>query len=248
MSIKIISANIEGHKHFSRLLPFLKREQADIVCLQEVFKVDLPELSAALQMEGTYVPMAKVTETSVHQPEARGDWGVAQLTRLPVTEQQHRTYFGTENVIPPFFEKGNPNSMNRVILWSTVTADNQAYTVATTHFTWSKDGYFTAEQDRDYRALQEVLDTIPEFVLCGDLNSPRGLEAGNVFSQLSAKYTDHIPPEVKTSIDGDYHKAGQLMLMVDSMFSTSEYQLSDVRVVGGVSDHKAVVGMIEKKV
>ena len=39
----------------------------------------------------------------------------------------------------------------------------------------------------------------------------------------------------------------RLLVMVDGLFSTPEYTVTDVRLVEGVSDHKAVVGYIGKK-
>ena len=35
---KLISLNIEGHKHLERFLPYIKEQKADIICLQEVFE------------------------------------------------------------------------------------------------------------------------------------------------------------------------------------------------------------------
>jgi len=245
MSIKIVSANIEGHRHLERVIPFIQTEQPDIVCFQEVFKSDVSQFESALNMKSAFVPMANVTETSIHQSHALGEWGVAQFTSLPLLAQQHQYYIGAEDRIPVFFENNNPNAMNRTLLWSTLEADGQPFTVATTHFTWSKDGSFTPEQADSFQKLLQILKGIPELVLCGDLNSPRHDDPSNVFSQLSRLYTDNIPPDVETSIDGEFHKAGQLKLMVDSMFCSSAYKMSNVRVVGGVSDHKAVVGEIE---
>lgn len=243
--MKLVSINIEGHRHLhERVLPFLEQEQPDVVCLQEVFEVDVPVIAEALGMQSFFQPMVNVTEPTIHVRHALGVLGVAQFTKLLVREQQAAYYVDLKlGRLPIFFENGNPNSMNRVLVWQTVEKDGQLFTIATTHFTWSTRGESTLEQLRDLGALQRILDTIPEFVVCGDFNAPRGNET---FARLAERYTDNIPPEVTTSIDGEFHKAGQLELMVDGLFSTPEYVLSQVQVLGGVSDHKAISAIINR--
>lgn len=243
--MKLVSINIEGHRHLhQRVLPFLKQEQPDIVCLQEVFEVDVPVIAEALGMESFFRPMANVNQPTIHIPKPLGIFGVAQFTHLPVREQQAAEYVKADlSQLPAFFENNDPNAMKRVVLWSTVESEGQLYTVATTHFTWSTNGDATEEQQQDLTSLFKILDTIPELIICGDFNAPRGR---HTFARLAKRYTDNIPPEVTTSIDGQLHKAGQLELMVDGLFSTPEYQLTQVQVVGGVSDHKAITAIIHR--
>lgn len=242
--MKLISLNIEGHKHLhQRVLPFLIEQQPDVVCLQEVFAVDVPELMATLKMDGQFQVMADVTEVNVHQAHALGEWGVVQLSRFPITALNHHYYFRLPCDLPIFYKNNDPNGMNRVFAWMTVTVDGQSYTIGTTHFTWSVNGASTPEQLRDLDALLKIIDDIPDIVFCGDFNAPRGLET---FQRIAARYTDHIPPEITTSIDGQLHKAGNLELMVDGLFSTPQYQISNVQVVSGLSDHKGVVAEIKR--
>lgn len=243
-NIHLVSVNIEGHRHLhQRVLPFLTEQQPDVVCLQEVFEVDVPLIKQVLNMEGQYQAMANVQEVNEHQTHALGRWGLLQLSRFPVVEQHSQHYVGNDNRVPPFMEGGNPNAMNRLLIWQTLQVSQTQFTIGTTHFTWSVHGEPTDEQQRDLQVLFSILDTIPEIVFCGDFNAPRGKRT---FSQLAERYKDNIPPEVSTSIDGSLHKAGQLNLMVDGLFSTPEYKVTEVEVVGGVSDHKAISAVISK--
>lgn len=246
MSLTLISVNIEGHRHLDRLLPFLVAEKPDIVCLQEAFEVDLPQFEAVLGMKSTFAPMSNVTETSVHQSHALGALGIAQLTALPIKHQQAEYYVGSPEKLPIFFDNEEPNSMNLILLSATVTKNEQDFTVATTHFTWSPRGQYTPEQARDAANLFKILDQHSEIILCGDLNSPRDGEPENVFNTLARRYSDNIPADVTTSIDGELHKAGHLTMMVDSLFTSDAYRAKEVRVVDGISDHKGVVGIIER--
>lgn len=240
--LKLASINIEAHMHVEeRVIPFLLKEQPDVVNLQEVFEVDVPVIKAALGMEGTYLPMANVTETSIHIKHALGSWGLLQLSRLPIKEQGHGYYQGNAETLPIFLENNNPNSMNRIVQWQKVEHQGQIYTIVHTHFIWSTQGESTPLQLERLDQMFEILDQFPDLIITGDFNAPRGKET---FARLAARYRDNIPLEVTTSIDGQFHKAGQLELMVDGFFSTPEYQVTDVRVEAGVSDHKALVGNV----
>jgi endonuclease/exonuclease/phosphatase family metal-dependent hydrolase len=242
--LKLVSLNIEAHRHLEeRVLPFLVAERPDFVSLQEVFEVDMPLIEETLGMKGRFVPQANVTETSIHIRHALGKWGLAQFTALPIVNQESTHCVGTPDRLPVFLENGNPNGMNRVLLWTKVEHEGQHFTFATTHFTISPKGQWTQEQQDSLEILMSKLDVLPEVVLSGDFNAPRG---GKIFAQLAERYIDNIPPEVTTSLDGQFHKGGYLELMVDGLFTTPEYQANDVQVIGGVSDHKAIVAEISK--
>lgn len=269
--MKIISLNIEGHAHLiERVLPFLQKERPDLVCLQEVFEVDLDLIAASLGMSYHFVSMALVDQVSIHQKDALGSWGAAVFVRddsqLEKNGLSHKYYVHAavrqDQELPIFFDGEDPNSMHRVVvsaefkpnsIFSQILNNGEGCAVATTHFTWSPKGSFTDQQQQAYTAMKSVLAQFQPHVLCGDFNSPRlwieeeteknGKDyQKNVFGLLATEYRDTIPEAVLTSIDGQFHKAGDLELMVDGMFVQSQLnQPSKVRVVGGLSDHKAVV-------
>lgn len=269
--MKVISVNIEGHTHLKdRILPFLKKEQPNVVCMQEVFEVDLELIASALGMSYHFAPMALVESVSIHQKDALGSWGVAlfvdDVSQLDHTGFQQAYYVQSAvkegKSLPIFFDEEDPNSMHRVVVSAQFAAgsehaetlyDGHRCAVATTHFTWSPKGSFTEEQQQAYESLQAVLQQYPAHLLCGDFNSPREWAsdnqheekqyAQNVFGKLAtSEYVDTIPHSISTTIDGQFHKAGNLELMVDGLFVQKKLRLPNaVRIVDGVSDHKAVV-------
>jgi endonuclease/exonuclease/phosphatase family metal-dependent hydrolase len=254
--MKLISLNIEGHRHLhERVIPFLIEQQPDVVCLQEVFGVDMPHLKHALQADGLFVPMSNVTEVSKHQSHALGELGLAIFSKHP-DAQYDFAYYVTKPIqegssLPIFFHNQDANSMHRALAWVTIPHDHSGHssTIATTHFTWSPQGSYTPEQANDLKALLTIAAQLPPHIVCGDFNSPRRQKAQddhysqqNVFAQLAAIYTDNIPQEISTSLDEQWHKAGKLEFMVDGLFSTPGiFELHNTHLVGGVSDHKAVV-------
>lgn len=155
----------------------------------------------------------------------------------------------------------HPETMWRVLSSIEVNKDAVWYRVAHTHFTWSDNGSFTQKQAEDFKQLWPHIENLGEHVLCGDFNSPRKnhandtIHAGtstqaheqvNVYSMLADQLEDGIPADVTTTLDPELHRAGKLDLVVDGMFTTPTYQIEDIRLVSGLSDHQAVVAQVSK--
>lgn len=102
------------------------------------------------------------------------------------------------------------------------------------------------EQQADFARLKRVLGSYPDYVLCGDFNSPRGRETFAKFSD-ELGLIHHLPLSIATTIDPRFHDAGALELVVDTIFSTPEYQVLDVEVLEGISDHKAIFATVERR-
>ena len=243
--MKLITLNIEGSKYLlTRVLPFLKREQPDVICLQEVFAVEVDKIEKILGVHGRFVPMADVDRVTIHTPKPLGLWGIYLGTRLPTGDLGHQFYKGNATHVPKFLENGNHNAPNRVVVWMEVTDGQADYVVATTHAIWSEEGAPTLDQHHYLDKLLKIIHQLPPHILCGDFNAPRG---GEIFNRLKKEYRDNIPTTVKTTLDKKFHRAGELNFVVDGMFSHPEYTVKQVRVVDGLSDHMAVVGEVSRR-
>ena len=243
MSISLISLNCEGHKHLARIVPFLQQQRADMICLQEIFQHDLPLLEQELGVSAVFLPLANVIHPNNYGIDPLGEWGLALLTALPTPNVQKECYVGNSAQPIPEFRNGEPNSINRAVLSATVEKDGQSFSIATTHFTWTNNGDADDRQRGDLQKLFAVLANHPEFVLTGDFNAPRG---GEIFAKIAARYTDNISAGITSSLDPNLHRVGYKQLMVDGLFTTLQYQASEVQVVSGVSDHCAIVAKINK--
>ncbi len=257
MSLKVCTVNIEGDRHLHRWPAVIKAEQPDVVCLQEVFEADMEYIELELGMSGSFFPMMDINQVNKYHISPRGKWGIALLTNLQVTSpsisESHLAavpvlynggvsgfYYAKSPKVLPFVL---PNDASRVFAVGTVLKDGQEYTVGTTHFTWSGKGETTDEQREDLQTFLNVLQQFPELVFCGDFNAPRGKE---IFSELEKYYTDNLPKEIQTTIDLELHYAAPLYLVVDTIFSTPQYQLTNVRTLQSVSDHNGVVGEVQR--
>jgi len=185
------------------------------------------------------MPTLNVDESGRPGFGKRGVFGVAIFGRGNGTFGG-KYYFKRRGNRLPYYH-GHPNAGNRALVWYALTGGSQKLMVATTHFTWSKKGQATGKQRREARSLINIVDNIKPDVLCGDFNAPRG---GEIFDCISKRLVDRIPQDTITTLDPELHYAGKLDLVVDGFFTQPRLSVEKVNLIGGISDHCAVVGII----
>lgn len=240
MSLKLISLNIETDRHLDKIIPFLKSEKPDVVCFQEVFSVNLP-LFKKLGFNVCFTPIVKFTQPNRSGFSLLGNSGLAILNNQPFDSIQSQYYGYPDNRIPE--HNDIPWIDNHALLWVKVNKDSQSYTIANTHFIWAMPETGDKFQAQPLQRLLKILQTIPDFVLAGDLNAPRGKKT---WVTLASLYQDNIPQTIVSTLDPKLHRAGPLNWVVDGLFSTPHYQIKNVQVKCGISDHCAVVAQISK--
>lgn len=240
MSIKLVSINIERDKHLDRVLPFIEREAPDVLCVQEIYEKDIPLFTHVMRGSRRFSPAARYREG-----ESSHMVGEAVFSNLPVKEWFAYKYAGPSDITDSDL-KTYRNHV-RTLLGCEIERGSGLFRIATTHFTWTAGGEPDNHQRHDVRNLLDVSLSLGQLILCGDFNAPRG---GEIFSFLADHYEDAIPRRYKTSIDISLHKAGRERphelgdKMVDGLFTSSGYRASGVRLVSGLSDHCAVVGVL----
>ena len=246
--IKLVSLNIEYYKHLDTVLPFLKSRAADVICLQEILERDLERFRSELKRPFIF---AKTSDIPIDDPQHKGDliMGDAIFSSLPIIKSGVEYYamhsYDARSDVPEMLYP----LANRALTLCDVDTGGSVFRICTTHCTWTPNGKPNDVQRQDVRKLLSMLESKGEFVLCGDFNAPRG---GEVFARLAEKYKDNIPAHYKTSLDPSLHRSGkthpeELMdKMVDGIFSTPGYTVSNVEMVCGVSDHCALVATVSK--
>jgi len=232
MSLKLITVNIEGNEHLDLVIPFLKKEKADIICMQEVLGENVEQLEKETGLKAYFFR----THTNTDQFNLLQ--GVAILTNLKHSIVAKHYYLGTESIVV----SNDPNQFSRVVGVMKVIKDKKEFTIATTHFTWSPKGRANDLQRKSLQDLLKDLKPYPEHILCGDFNAPKGKE---IFISLAKKYKDNIPKSVDSTLDPLLHRVKGLKYVVDYVFSTKAYKVTDVKVVEGISDHKAIIAKID---
>ncbi|HEY0683262.1 MAG TPA: endonuclease/exonuclease/phosphatase family protein [Steroidobacter sp.] len=236
MAIKLLTLNIENSRHLARVCEVIAEHLPDIVCLQEVIETDCERLASS----GYDVKYALSGRVLTESGAAR-NWGVATLSRVPV-KRQLVSYYADD---PRIRVLRVPNDACRVLIVTELEHEGRPYRIATTHFTWSPDGRINDQQTADFARLDRVLSEYPHYVLCGDFNAPRG---GEMFGKFTGRLglTDHLPASVTSTLDPKLHRVGTLNLAVDTIFSTAHYRVTRTRVLEGISDHKAILGLVER--
>ena len=60
--MKLISINIELNKHYKTVLDFLKQENPDVICLQELLGDDFENFKKVLGKQGIFKPRTRIGE------------------------------------------------------------------------------------------------------------------------------------------------------------------------------------------
>ncbi|MCE9628392.1 MAG: endonuclease/exonuclease/phosphatase family protein [Candidatus Vogelbacteria bacterium] len=234
--IKLIQLNVEGDRHIDKITPFLKTEKPDVLCLQEVSEVSFNLFKAELGMTGLFAPMLTNSE---------GILGAGVLSQLSIITSKADYYWRGVDHLPG--SKMHPLD----VYWSVfalvrvdVVSGDDVFTVTTTHFPKNHVGNEVSDFQKELQVdLTKMLNSMPELIFTGDTNCPRGTD---IFDNWATMYKDNIPKEVVTSLDENLHRAGYLPYMVDALFTTPHYEVVDIKLVDGVSDHLAVVASIKK--
>jgi hypothetical protein len=237
--ISLVSINIERSKHLDTVIPFLKKLQPEIATIQECMERDIPVLEETLQAKCFYTPLC---EYKKRFDEPAGVSGQGIFSIYPFSKTDEHYYFGSRDPLYHFGDDIEEEIAQVARALSVVECikSGTPFRFATTHFTWSVHGDATERQLQDMSNLLSILEKLPDFILSGDFNAPRGRAT---WDMLAAKYKDNIPERYTSSID-PMHRAGELPYVVDGIFSTPKYEVKNVTMHSGISDHKAVTATI----
>ncbi len=244
--MKLISINIENNLHYDTVLSFLKKEKPDVVCFQELLEEDFEFFKKELNLSGNFCCFSYIKSKNYLELIGKRQ-GIAIFTKNIIDSDSIFYYGKEENLLKSFDEYISDEKFikNYALVWTNVkNVDGVIYKIITTHLPVTKEGESSPFQIEVAKNLLEKLNSFGEFVICGDMNAPRGNET---FNMLEKKYKDNIPLGYKTSLDQKLHRVKGLQYMVDCLFTTPEYKTSNVKLVDGVSDHMAIVAEILKR-
>lgn len=240
--MKLVSLNMEGERHIERVLPFLKAEAPETICLLEapqLFQHHLQELG----YHTSFAPMLVRERDHTSHNE-----GIILASKHPFTcEEQY--YHGSRDTIKIY--QGAKEAISNVVLLAQIDTPEGDIRLLTTHVMVTPHGASNEHQRRGIRALLEILDTQPPHIICGDFNMPRG--HNDQYPLFTERYTDSIPDTYASSLDRNLHQLGSDptlqdpifdAYMVDYVFTQEPYQAENVRLEFDVSDHAAVIADI----
>lgn len=246
--LKLISVNMEGERHFPRILSLIKSENPDIICLQECpesFQRYLHDLG----YRSDFLPMMHKIQNDVEYVE-----GIVFASKVPFATT-HKYYYQPDYELPLQPIPTPKHQMHHGYIMATLEHESELYHLATTHIMDTPDGMPTEHQTQGVKKLLSLLQTEKSHVICGDFNIPRGYNP--LYDEFTKSYIDTIPQEYTSSLDRNLHRLGKTnnlnvpifdIYMVDYLFSKPEYTVHDIRLQFGTSDHAAIVATISKTV
>ncbi len=244
--LKLISVNMEGEKHFPRILNLIATENPDVICLQECTE----EFLRILQKQGfttSFCVMRWQIQNDVAYQE-----GNAIATKVPHTAIS-KHFYRPDHTLPITVPTPNDLKHHNIIIAQVPDSDGTLYTIATTHGIYTPNGLPDEHQREGIKKLLSLLLSEKPHILCGDFNIPRGFNS--LHEEITKLYQDMIPAEYQSSLDRTWHVHGKNQnltepifdsYMVDYLFTKPEYTVTNVRLQFGVSDHAAVIAQIDK--
>ncbi len=245
--MKLISINIEAQKHLDRVIPFIKVENPDVLCLQEVCDCNL-QLFASLGYTGEFLPSSMITVNDNSMT-----YGTALLSKHSMKNFLSYYFRGSKEAVRAYKDEEILCTQQKALLFASVLINGETYNIATTHFTWALNGRGASpEQIIDMEKFLHFTSTLEPHILCGDFNTSR--QHSSLYKSLLLHYTDTIPDSYTSSLDRTYHRVGndptkQYLfdsLMIDYVFTQPPYKATDVRLQFGLSDHAGIVATITK--
>jgi len=232
--IKVFQLNIQTDNHLHRFIPYLEKENADILCLQEVCEKDVSLIKQSLGFK-----QSVFQQMSVGLDGSR-KIGVAIFTKFDF-ENVESVFLGKE-----FFNVTNvsqPMQIDFYLLKIEAAVMGEKYTFATTHFPVTVEGSETPFQNQVCEKFLQVVEKYDNLVVTGDFNAPRGRKVFGLISQL---LTDNVPANVTTTIDQNLHRKKGIQFVVDGFF-TKDLSVREVDLQDGLSDHMAITGRVAIK-
>jgi endonuclease/exonuclease/phosphatase family metal-dependent hydrolase len=241
--VTILQLNIERDTHLGKIEQLLRVQKPDIVTMQEVFADNVALLESFGEYASAFVPLMKD-----YRPES----GVAKKEgllimwnkRFSLDTKEVNFYFSNPEAHKDPTGIRSSNERERALLTVVLMRDEKSYRVSTTHFTRTPDASVDELQREHFSVMSKELSRYDDglgVILTGDFNTPRGSE---LYDALAKRYRDNIPLEVTTTLDQHLHRVKGLTYVVDGLFTTPNYSVSDVEVIDGVSDHKAILARI----
>lgn len=244
MQLKIIQINILKGKFLDRLVDFLRREQPDIITMQEVTggaenlwsdkSVDIfIHCKEALHREGIVVPEYHLTH------DAQAYSGNALFVRGTILYHEivwlrpYRDYDRTD-------QEADLPDFPRSVLNATVDIDGYVLHVLSTHGAWGVDPVDTPEKIRQADILAGHLRSLGAnpFVLGGDFNMQSG---SGVISRIDAVARNIIPSSVRNTLNFRTHYAAARLgkgLAVDFLYTSKHFKVVSIDTPDvDVSDH-----------
>lgn len=228
MKVKVLSWNIWKGKHLSQIIGLLRKEDADIIGLQEVIQSSsVPNQAKVIaQTLGYHSFYCPVFTTDRHEPIF--DIGNAFLAKLPISGS-------TCHILSSFdtYQK-NAATEPRGAIKASLQIGNRRINFITTHLAYSQELEDSAIRIAQLNKLLPLLEE-ERVVLMGDFNS---LPDSEIIKTLEQKLVNTDPNPTQASWT-DYQDPSNPKYRIDYIFASKDLKVLDFQILESqASDHK----------
>lgn len=250
MSAKILCLNLfEGGLFWDNIASFIKRENPDILCLQEVNDANTRQplnFQTRTHLKHLLPDFCSYYSPEIHEvwPQGGGDGGNAIYSRFPIKRKKttflHREY---QRIVRPKDEKDfshYPKNLQHVV----IDVGGKGLHVCNMHGVWGLDGGDTPERLRMSKIIVDEVKHEKPLVLMGDFNVKPDTQT---ITEIEKQLINVFKGELVSSFNMRHKKNPGYATAVVDMFFMSK----DLRVVSksvpedDVSDHKPLLVTIE---
>ena len=251
----LLHINIEKKKHLDKINAFIDKEKPDLICMEEVGSEDIKNFAQEFGYDYTHA--SKYFAKDTNQGQGQGILSRYELLNV----KKHRYDNGLKGAVPRFFNTifkvRKPKrpleqfQFHETLLSGEVELESGVVTIATTHFPvadlsspglpdhelFDTESLNYVQNVRSYfdRLILNIRSIKGPLIFTSDLNSPRG---NFIYDALAHELIDRIPEGIDSSIDPNLHRVKDLKLMVDTVMTSKEVNVHEVKVIEGISDHK----------
>lgn len=251
MKFKYLNLNIwNGGRLFDEVVEFIKKENADIVVLQEVNNGQDPSMKQRFQ---TYNVYQKVLPYRYHSfapaflDQSEGvsfDEGNAVFSRFPLTEVRNMPIIPYRSVNLDAMARSEYPQIPRVYQKVAIDLGEATVNVHNIHGIWGEDGHDSEARLKMSELIVKEIKNIPNVILSGDFNMTAHTQSINaVEKHLKNIFKDELKSSfnMRQKTEGGYAVAVVDMILVSQNIKVIDHYCLDV----DVSDHLPLVTVLE---
>ena len=252
MQIKFLTLNIEhGGKLMDNILSFLRRENPDILFIQEVFNGTDTGLEKRFRTVevfkeelGDNLPYSDFKAHSF-DPDINAEMGNAIFSKFEILESD-RYFFDVEYARVYFQGEHDPLTVPRIMQYVKVKIKENELNLFNIHGIWGHDGNDNPRRDEMANTIIEKIGNKKNVILAGDTN----LDPDTEFVKKIERELD-LKSVFGTSLQSTFnmlHKddPGYAKAAVDMIFVSPEFEIIEKYMpMDDVSDHRPLVAVIE---
>lgn len=252
MQIKFLTLNIEhGGKLMDNILSFIRRENPDILFMQEVFNgVDFGLEKRFRTVEvfkeelGDNLPYSDFKAHSF-DPDINAEMGNAIFSKFEITDTNNY-FFDVDYQQVHFSGKHNPLEVPRTLQYAKVNEKGIKLNLFNIHGIWGHDGNDNPRRDEMANTIIEKIGNKKNVILAGDTNlNPDTEFVKKIENELNLKSV------FGTSLVSTFNMAhktlpGYATAAVDMIFVSPEFEIIDKYMpLDDVSDHRPLVAVLD---